>query len=197
MVIGYHITIGAYGFWLPNDPRGSWSTEVWAEHLRPFGPASKVDTRLSLARQEHDHALRLAAKRALKYPAVEFSGVQARAVGRGFAEAVDQLELTVYACSILPDHAHLVTARHPRDVEYVAGFLKRAATRRLNAEGLHPLAPYRRADGRVPGPWGGKGWKAYLNTPDQVRRCIRYVEQNPVREGLPGQRWPFVVGYEA
>jgi hypothetical protein len=29
MVIGYHIILGAYGFWLPNDPRGSWSNEVW------------------------------------------------------------------------------------------------------------------------------------------------------------------------
>ncbi len=25
MVHGYHVIIGAYGYWLPNNPRGSWS----------------------------------------------------------------------------------------------------------------------------------------------------------------------------
>ncbi len=124
MVIGYHVIIGAYGFWLPNDPRGSWSTEVWARHLRRFGPATKVNTRRSLACRGHDPVKRLKAKRQLKYPAVQFSGVQARAVGRGFAKAVEELELKVFACSIMPDHVHLVTGRHARDVEYLAGFLK-------------------------------------------------------------------------
>lgn len=197
MVIGYHVILGAYGFWLPNDPRGSWSTEVWAQHLRPFGPATKVHTRRSLAKREHDREKRLEAKQQLKYPAVRFSGTQARAIGRGFAKAVDDLGLTVYACSIMPDHAHLVTGRHPRDVEYVAGFLKRAGTRRLNVEELHPLQPYRQANGRTPSPWARDGWFVYLNTPGEMRQCIRYVEQNPIKEGLPAQRWPFMVPYQA
>jgi hypothetical protein len=28
MILGYHVIFGAYGFWLPNDPRGSWSDFV-------------------------------------------------------------------------------------------------------------------------------------------------------------------------
>lgn len=28
MVLAYHVIFGAYGFWLPNDPRGSWSKFV-------------------------------------------------------------------------------------------------------------------------------------------------------------------------
>ena len=196
MVIGYHIIFGAYGFWLPNDPRGSWSEEVWARHLRPFGTATKVSTRRSLANRSHDDAQRLGAKRHLKYPAVRLTGVQARAVGRGFARVVRDLALNVYACAILPDHVHLVTGRHPRDAEDIAGFLKRGGTRRLNAEGLHPLAGYRRAGGRVPSPWAERGWCVYLDTPDQIRQRIRYVEENPVTAGLPRQRWPFVVPFE-
>jgi len=196
MVIGYHIIIGAYGFWLPNDPRGSWSTEVWARHLRPFGPASKVDARHSLVSRKHDQARRLEAKRQLRYPPVKFSGVQARTVAGGFEKAADELELKVYACSILPDHVHLVTARHPRDVEYIAGFLKRAASRRLKAEGLHPLAEYSCAEGRLPSPRGDHGWFVYLDTHAQIRQRIRYVEENPKKEGLPPQNWPFVVRYE-
>jgi hypothetical protein len=27
-VLAYHVVLGAYGFWLPNDPRGSWSDFV-------------------------------------------------------------------------------------------------------------------------------------------------------------------------
>ena len=28
MILGFHVVFGAYGFWLPNDPRGSWSDFV-------------------------------------------------------------------------------------------------------------------------------------------------------------------------
>ncbi len=195
MVIACHITFGAYGFWLPNDPRGSWSEEVWARHLRPFGSATTVQTQRSLAHKDHDRTKRFQAKQQLKYPAVKFTGVQARAVGRGFARIVEQLDLRVHACAIMPDHVHLVTARHNRDAEYLAGLLKRAATRQLTAESLHPLAGYRKGHGRLPSPWVAKCWCKYLNSVDQVCRAIRYVEENPVRSGLPRQRWPFVVPF--
>lgn len=155
-----------------------------------------MQTRRSLASRQHDHATRLEAKQRLKYPAVQFSGIQARAIVRGFAKAVDDLELTIYACAIIPDHVHLVTGRHPRDVRYVAGFLKRAGTRQLGVEGLHPLQMHRQANGRTPSPWAEDGWFVYLNTADQIRQRIEYVERNPVKEGLPVQRWPFVVAYQ-
>ena len=196
MVIGYHIILGAYGFWLPNDPRGSWSTEVRAQHLQQFGPATKVVARRSLAGRRHDQTERLDAKRNLKYPAVRLSGMQARAVGRGFARAAENLQLPVYACSIMPDHVHLVTGRHASEVEYVAGFLKRAGTRCLTKEASHPLAQYGRADGKFPSPWADGGWFVYLNTPEEMRQRIHYVEENPLKEGLPRQQWSFVAPYE-
>src|SRR4051794_38145201 len=77
MILGYHLVFGAYGFWLPNDPRGSGSWHVWAEHLRQFGPATRLEDRSrSVARKDHDWRMRLAAKGRLKYPAVKFTGVQ-------------------------------------------------------------------------------------------------------------------------
>lgn len=33
MVRWYHAIFSAYGFWLPNDPRGSWSDFVRAWHF--------------------------------------------------------------------------------------------------------------------------------------------------------------------
>jgi len=82
------------------------------------------------------------ARRALKYPAVEFTGVQARAIGRGFANAVASSQFTIWACLILPWHVHLVIARHRYKVEQVVRLLKGAATKQLLEENLHPLMEY-------------------------------------------------------
>ena len=41
MVHGYHIIMPVYGFWLPNDPRGSWSDTVRKWELTRFGPPTK------------------------------------------------------------------------------------------------------------------------------------------------------------
>ena len=97
----------------------------------------------------------------------------------------------------MPDHVHLVTGRGQSTSEYVAGFLKRAATRRLSDAGLHPLQTHRQANGRIPSPWAVGGWFAYLNTPDEVRGRIQYVEGNPEKAGLPRQQWSFVGSYVA
>src|SRR6201994_756296 len=106
MVLASHIILTAYGFWLPNDPRGSWSDFVRAWELLRFGPATKTTERRSLARDPHDRALRLEAKKFLARPPVVFSGLQARAVGRGFASYVEKSGLMVLACAIMPCHIH-------------------------------------------------------------------------------------------
>ncbi|HUU92875.1 MAG TPA: hypothetical protein VM238_16915 [Phycisphaerae bacterium] len=196
MVLGTHLILTAYGFWLPNDPRGSWSDFVGSWELACFGRATRVHTRRSLAARPHDRALRLAAKRALKYPPVRFTGRQARAIGRGFASYVAKAGAMVRACSILPEHAHLVIARHRLGADRFANQLKGAATRRLMLEGLHPMVGCRAPSGKVLAPWARGEWAVFLNTPAQVRRAIEYVESNPVKDGLPPQRWPFVTPYD-
>src|SRR5262245_51104378 len=108
MIVGYHIIFGAYGVWLPKDPRGSWSDFVGSWNLYRYGPATKTTERRSVAYRNHNHSQRLAAKTALQRPAVTFTGEQARAVGRGFANYVAKSGLVVWACAILPDHVHLV-----------------------------------------------------------------------------------------
>jgi REP element-mobilizing transposase RayT len=195
MVLGYHVIFSAYGFWLPNDPRGSWSEFVGSWELFRFGPATKTDARRSLAHRPHDRERRLAAKQALKYPAVQFTGLQARAVGHGFAESVRKGKVTVWACFILPEHVHVVIARHRRKVEYLVNCLKGAATRALLAEGLHPFAEHQTADGEVPKCWADGQWKVFLDTEADIVPAIQYVEKNPIKEGKPPQRWPFVTPY--
>ena len=197
MILAYHVTFGAYGFWLPNDPRGSGSDRVWAEHLQVFGDATKVNTRRSVASESHDRRGRIEAKRHLQYPAVRLNGLQARAVARGIGDVSATLKLDVYACCVMPDHVHMVVARHQKTIEMVTGFLKRGATRRLTREGLNPLADYRSKRGRVPSPWVRGGWYVYLNTSDRMNRAIDYVNANPVKAGMKPQAWSFVQPYDA
>jgi len=197
MVLGYHLIICTYGFWLPNDPRGSYSDYVGSKALLLYGTATKVNTRRSVASRPHDRITRKLVKEALKYPPVELAGIQAREVGRAFAEYVAKSCLRIWACCILPHHAHLVVARCRLEIEEVADQLKSAATRRLLGCGMHPLAKYPGTRDRVPCMWSRKEWKVFLNTDDDIRRCIRYVEDNPARERKRRQTWSFVAAYGA
>ncbi len=38
MVAGYHLIWTVYGYWLPNDPRGSTSKEVRIAKIKDLGP---------------------------------------------------------------------------------------------------------------------------------------------------------------
>jgi len=196
MVIGYHVTLSTYGFWLPNDPRGSCSDYVGSPALLRFGRATRVQTRRSVADEPHDHALRNAAKQALKYPPVRLTGLQARSVGRGFAKAANEMDLSFWACAVLPEHMHIVLARHGFPIERVVNLLKGRVTRQLILDGLHPLARFAKPGARPPTVWGRDLWKVFLDSREAVEHAIRYVEENPVREGKPPQRWPFVKPYE-
>jgi REP element-mobilizing transposase RayT len=192
MVIGYHVVIGAYGFWLPNDPRGSWSEFVGSYELYRYGAATKVQTSQSQAMRPHDVRLRLQAKQALKHPAVQFSGEQARSVGTGFAAYVRKSGLVVQACAILPDHLHLVIDRSRLTIEQTVIQLKGAATRQLVADKLHPFLHIRLPGGRPPKCFARGEWSVFLEDEEDVRRAVRYVEENPLKEGKPRQRWSFV-----
>jgi hypothetical protein len=44
--------------------------------------------------------------------------------------------------------------------------------------------------------WCRGGWKIFLDHPDEVRRTIRYVENNPLPYRMPKQNWEFVTSYD-
>ncbi len=193
MVLAYHVIFGAsYGFWLPNDPRGAWTDMVWAWELRRFGPATKTTARRSIAAVPHDAELRMTAKEALKYPAVQLTGGQAASIGAGFREATAKSGYRIYACSILPEHVHMVIGRHRYSVEQVVRVLKQGATQSLVSARLHPLAEFARNSGGVPSPWQQKCWHVFLDDLAGVERAVKYVENNPVKERRERQRWSFV-----
>ena len=194
MIVGHHIIFGTYGFWLPNDPRGSWSDFVGSWELFRFGRSTKTTETRSQAYREHDRLLRLAAKKVLKYPPVILDGSQARAVARGFAAYAERGRTPVWACSILPDHVHLVVGQMRMDVRNWVIQMKVAATRQLEDEGIHPQSAYRTESGRCPKCFARGLWKVFLE-PGDVERAIRYVEDNPLKEEKKRQVWSFVEPY--
>jgi len=192
MILAYHSVFSAYGFWLPNDPRGSWSDFVRCWELLRFGKATKVTTRRSLVRDEHDQETRRKAKRALRYEPVRFNGPQARSIGSGFAKAVSESGYQILACAVLPEHVHTVILRADRSIERIIGHLKTRATQRLSADGLHPFADRPSGTGVLPSPWGRRAWHVFLDDPEDIARAVEYVRQNPAKEGKPPQHWSFV-----
>jgi hypothetical protein len=118
MIHAYHLVFGTYGFWLPNDPRGSWSEFVASWELLRFGKSAFGIDRLDIDPRKWE-VWRAAAISALRFPPVVMTGLQARAAGVGFGNAVRKSGLTVWACSILPEHVHMVVARHRYRVEQV------------------------------------------------------------------------------
>ena len=191
MVRWHHLIITAYGFWLPNDPRGSWSDFVGAWELLRFGGATKVSNKRSYAHDPHDRARRLNAKKSLKYPVVRFNSMQRDAVARGFARAVTEADYVIHACCIGFDHAHLVVQRHSRPIERIAGHLKSKAAMEVRAAGTHPLHAFE-ADGVLPSMWAERSWSVFISEREHLRCAVDYVDRHPGKEGLPEQNWDFV-----
>lgn len=112
------------------------------------------------------------------------------AISRGFARAVFKSGHRVLACAILPDHVHLVVRSSSVGPRRIVGHMKREAALELVNYGLHPFP--RGKDGRLPSCWAEGAWCVYLEAEPDVRRAVRYVEENPLKEGKRFQRWSFV-----
>ena len=136
-----------------------------------------------------------AAKSKLEYTPVSIDGRQALAIANGFGEKARKSNYTLWACSILPEHTHLVIARHTYKVEQIANLLKGAATSRIIEEGCHPLAQHAESRKRPPRMWAAHEWKVYLDSEEALEDAIRYVEDNPEKEGKPKQDWSFVTPF--
>jgi REP element-mobilizing transposase RayT len=136
-----------------------------------------------------------AAKQVLKYEPVVIDGAQALSVSKGFTEVIGKNGYVVHACAIMPDHVHMVIARHHYKIEQVVNLLKGAATRQLERDGVHPQAKFVDEKGKLPSPWAQELRKVFLFKPQQVREKIKYVNDNPGNRGLKRQTWSFVVPY--
>lgn len=190
MIHAYFCTFSVYGFWPPNDPRGSGSQFVGSKSLLPYGRATKVHTRRSVAHRKCDPIVRRLAKSALRYPPVQLTGIQALWIGRAFAQVLETAGCAAYACAILPDHIHLVLARPTYPIERLVNRLKGGASRGLQERSIHPFQSEDLLRGRLPQMWGQNDWTVFLNNRDEILDRVDYVERNPLKEGARRERPP-------
>jgi REP element-mobilizing transposase RayT len=87
----------------------------------------------------------------------------------------------------MPDHVHILIRKHRLKAEaMISAFQEHSRTSLIEAghrAGDHPV-------------WGGPGWKVFLDAPSAVHRVVKYIEDNPIKLGLPSQPWPFVLPYD-
>jgi REP element-mobilizing transposase RayT len=186
LVIAHHVVWTLYGWWLPNDPRGSTSRTIRNDLVAELGE-------LHLGRKAVQPAGRqirefyVNAKAALQHPLLSFAVDEFSEVAAAIGNAVTRCNYTCYACAVMPDHVHLVIRKHRDLGEVMIDKIQTLSRERLVELGLreagHPV-------------WTRGGWKVFLDHPDDVQRTIRYVEANPVKIGLPPQNWPCVRKYD-
>jgi len=192
VILALHFIFSAYGFWLPNDPRGSWRDVIREFELLKFGPATKVRNNEFVAHKAHDRQLRLKAKESLRYKPVRFNGQQALAIAQGFESAQTQAGYHYLALAILPDHVHLLMKPKGTDHDRIARHLKSRATRRLSELNLHPFGHLPKSDGQIPTPWGRNHWAVFVSEQAHLKSAVSYIKRNPVKHGFKVQRWKIV-----
>jgi REP element-mobilizing transposase RayT len=186
VIIAHHLIWTAYGWWLPNDPRGSTSRTIRSDLVAELGEIhlgrKKVQPASADIRKFYENA-----KAALVHPLLEFSEPQRQIIADAFAEAMVRFRYTCYACAIMPDHVHILIRKHRDEPEAMIRWLQEAGAWELRQHAMrppnHPV-------------WGGPGWKVFLDLPDEIWRTIDYINGNPMKMGLPAQKWAFVKQYD-
>ncbi|MCI0335484.1 MAG: transposase [Planctomycetes bacterium] len=185
-VIAYHLIWTNYGTWLGNDPRGSGSQTVYTPVLAELGEVHFGRKKLQPVRSKVREFYKSAEPR-LKFDVIRFDEQKRSQIANSFGEIVRKHQYTCYACAIMSDHVHLVIRKHRDQAENMIDYFQQESRLWLIKENAvpdwHPV-------------WTQGGWKVFLDTPAEVWSRIRYVENNPLKEGLPKQYWPFVVPYD-
>jgi REP element-mobilizing transposase RayT len=186
IIIAHHLIWTAYGYWLPNDPRGSMSKMIASDVIAELGDLhygrKKVQPSAREIKEFHNQS-----RLALKHPLLDLRMSDFAIVAEALAETICQEKYTCYACAIMPDHVHILIRKHKDLAEDMLDNFQQTSRLRLRTMGLrsrdHPV-------------WGGPGWKVFLDTPTDIRRTIQYISGNPVKWGLPAQHWPYVKAYD-
>ena len=193
MIWAYHLTWSTYGHWFPNDPRGSWSEEVWQPQLsgvRPLDDDRFVTQPRPVERKESQR-FREQATMTLRHHPIVLSSEEIEVVGGVFAEIASRWDVSFLACAILPEHVHMLVRECASPYERLVNALKGRSAQRIREHRAIPVAR-RRAD-RVP-IWTVGFWVRYVPDADVGEYVAAYIERNPPQHRLGIQRWGFVRG---
>ena len=187
MVAGYHLIWTVYGYWLPNDPRGSTSSEVRIASIKALGPlhyGRKKQQPPSATIQEFHEKVRAV----LAHSVLTMDDDAILQIGEIIGREIAAKEYVCHACAVMPDHVHILIRRHhDRAEDVVAHFQETTRTGLIESGKRSPTHPV----------WTkGPGWKGFLNTVRDFERTIQYVRCNPLEIGRAEQVWGFVTSYD-
>ena len=124
LVIAYHLIWTGYGWWLPNDPRGSHSTSIHADVIAQLGEIHFGRKSVQPAGTEIRKFYAEATK-VLQHRPISFNTTQRRQIGIAFANTIEARRYTCYACAIMPDHVHILIRKHRDQAEEMIEQFKR------------------------------------------------------------------------
>lgn len=189
-VIAVHLIHTLYGHWGVNDPRGSGSRDFADLKFVPLGPIhqGRKPEHLQPSREELRIYLR-EHEQLLNFPVIWIDEAKAQAVGEAIGEVISARGYTCYACAICCNHVHLVIRTHRDQAltmwDHFAQSIRERLRLRFAAEisAKHPVI-------------SARPYKVFLYAPEDVWTRIRYVRENPVKEGRLAQTWDFVREYD-
>ena len=111
LVIGHHLIWAAYGWWLPNDLRGSMSRFVYSDVLRELGELHYGRKRIQPASRDI-RAFYEDAGSKLKHALMQFTQPEVDAIAAAFRGVINECRYTCYACVIMFDHVHVLIRKH-------------------------------------------------------------------------------------
>jgi len=176
MIIAYHAIFTTYGTWLPNDPRGSYSKEIYNKQLKLLGTI-KYGRQNPQPKHEELFKFRTVAASRLSRPTILLNEKRRSTVADAFGKVVKRLGLQIPACAIMKNHVHILILRSKYRIEYLVNQLKGAATKDLKLKQT---------------PWTRGCWKVFINNNEALSAAIKYIQSNPTCAGLAPQHWGFV-----
>lgn len=184
-IIAHHFILTGYAHWLPNDIRGSGSTQIKSDKLAQLGPIHHGRKAVQPSREDLK-AFHRAAAPLLQYKPIWFDEAKRQALSEAFARVIAGF-YTVWACAICSNHAHFCIRVHRDNAQTMWERLTEAGRKVIRAfpdvEDDHPV-------------WTTARYNVFLFTPADVRGRIQYINRNPSKEGLPVQAWAFVQAYD-
>jgi len=189
-IIAHHLLLTLYGHWAVNDPRGSGSEDFLDLKFAPLGPIhhGRKPEHLQPSRAELREFMQ-DAEALMNFPVFWIDDAKRQAIGEALEEVVRNRGYTCYACAVCSNHVHLVIRIHRDDALTMWKAFAKSVRERLRLRFPSEISPHHPVISARP-------YKVFLYTPDDVRRRVLYVEENPVKEGLPRQRWDFVKPYD-
>jgi REP element-mobilizing transposase RayT len=176
MIIAYHVIFTTYGTWLPNNPRGSFSKEIYNDQLQVLGKI-KYSRQTPQPQRQFLMKFHSAAIPHLNRSPFFIDDNSRPVVAAGFRTVVQRLGIKVVACAIMNDHIHVLVLHSQYSIEYIVNQLKGAATRALKLKRS---------------PWTRGCWKVFINNTEALKAAIKYINANPENAGMSTQNWDFV-----